>query len=243
MTKELISKLKLPASMIDINARLGFVDCLTCLQDNMCEYFKILGCDGLTMVPICNAFFVITKTKIQFVEKANWLDEIELKTSISKKSNIRVNLNNNIYKDGSPIVYGLQEMCAVGATDRKLRMVDSTLFPNDIELDTSSNDLAFSKLMEEFTEDDFVKEIIIDASHLDFYKHTNNVEYSKFVLSTLSIDDLENKEIESFEIHYINQCVMGDVLKIYKKQVGKDVFHQMVLNDGTIINKSKLTFR
>ena len=242
MNDDLISKFKLPASLIDINAKLGIVDALTCLQDNMCEYFKLLGCDGLTMLPICNAFFVITKTIVKFVGSANWLDEIEVKTNIAKKSNIRVNLSNSIYLNKKPIVLGLQEMCAVDGNDRKLRMVDSTLFPQDINVGCD-NGLAFSKIMVDFDERDFVKEIVIDASHLDFYKHTNNVEYARFVLSTLTVDEISNSDIDTFEIHYISQCVEGDKVKIYKKVIDNIVYHQMVLNNGQVINKSKLIYK
>ena len=181
MKKELINKIKMPASLIDVNAKLGAVNAITCMQDNMCEYFKILGCDGITMIPICNAFFVITKTILKFVGDVDWLDEIDLHSYISKRSNIRINVSNHIYKNGNPVVLGLQEMCAVDDSDRRLRMVDSTLFPRDIEV-VEFDELKFSKMMVEFDEDDFVKDITIDVRHLDFYKHTNNVEYAKFIL-------------------------------------------------------------
>ena len=239
---EYIRKFKLPASLIDVNAKLGFVDAISCLQDNMCEYFRSLGCDGLTMLPICNAFFVITKTIIKFNSSAKWLDEIEVKTSIAKKSNIRVNLSNSIYLNNEIVVEGLQEMCAVDGDERKLRMVDSTLFPKDIAVNNNCN-LSFSRMLIDFDESDCVEEIVINASHLDFYKHTNNVEYARFVLSTLTIEELTNKEIDTFEIHYINQSVEGDKLKIYKKTIDNIVYFQMVSSDGNVINKSQLIYK
>ena len=242
MENTFIKKLKLPASLINIKSQLGFVDAVTCLQDNMCEYFRVLGCDGITMLPVCNAFFVISKTLIKFVDTAKWLDDIEVRTIVSKKSNIRVNLTNNIYCSERPIVLGLQEMCAVDGIERKIRTVDSTLFPKDIECG-GDNGLAFSKFIVNFEEGDVVKEIVIDSSHLDFYKHTNNVEYVKFVLSTMSIEEIENNQIDTFEMHYIAQSVLGDKLKIYKKIDGKCVYFQMVLCDGTIVNKSQIIYK
>ena len=241
MNKCFTRKIRLPASLINTKSQLGFVDAVTCLQDNMCEYFKVLGCDGITMLPICNAFFVITKTLIKFVGSAKWLDDIELRTMVAKKSNIRVNLSNNIYCNEKPVVLGIQEMCAVDGVERKIRTVDSTLFPKDIEC-IDENDLIFSKFMVEFDECDLVKEIIIDSSHLDFYKHTNNVEYVRFILSTMTIEEIENNQIDTFEMHYINQTVWGDKLKIYKKSMGKNVYFQMITDNGVVVNKSQLTY-
>ena len=242
MDKCFVKKFKLPASLIDIKSQLGFVDAVSCLQDNMCEYFKNLGCDGITMMPICNAFFVITKTLIKFVGLVNWLDDIEVKTMVSKKSNIRVNLSNNIYCNDKAVVLGLQEMCPVDGVERKIRTVDSTLFPKDIEC-CGDNGLSFNKIMVDFSEDDFVKEVVVDSSHIDFYKHTNNVEYVKFILSTMTVDEIEDNQIDTLEMHYINQTVYGDKIKIYKKIIDKSVYFQMVLDNGKIVNKSQIVYK
>jgi hypothetical protein len=58
--------MKVLSSWTDINMELGLAQALSVVQDNMCEYFRELKCDGPTMVPVCNCFLVVTKTKIKF---------------------------------------------------------------------------------------------------------------------------------------------------------------------------------
>ncbi|MBE5757813.1 MAG: hypothetical protein E7345_02650 [Clostridiales bacterium] len=244
MTNELINEHVVNASLLDTKSKLGLVGSVICMQDNMCEFFEKNGADGLTMLPICNAFFVITKTLIKFNEYASWLDKIKIKTNVAKKSNIRVTLSNNIYLNDKVIVCGIQEMCAVDGDSRKLRTVHSTLFPKDIcESGLENNELAFTKFAEELTDEDFVKTIKVDLSHLDFYKHTNNVECVKFCLSTLPLDIYENNEIDTFEIHYINQTVLGDEINIFRKMNDKKVYFELKLTDGTVVTKSMITIK
>ena len=70
-----IQELKVLASSTDYSARVGLVGAISYLQDNMCDYFKYLGADGITMIPICQAFFVITKTKIKFHDLPKWAEK------------------------------------------------------------------------------------------------------------------------------------------------------------------------
>ena len=47
----------------------------------------------------------------------------------------------------------------------------------------------------------FVKKI--DVSNIDFYRHTNNVEYVKFMFSTLDFNFVDKCEFVDFEIDLI----------------------------------------
>ena len=234
-------KMKVSASQTDTNVELGLIPSLMVAQDNMCEFFREIKCDGLNMVPVCNCFFVMTKSKIKFNRFIKWLDAFEVKTELAGKTKIRVTLSTD-FKDSEGVFATCeQELCAMDASERSLRMLNTTLLPEDIET-TKSLDMGFSRLVEEFTEDYYIKDIVVDVVNLDFYKHVNNVEYAKFMLSTLSLEFLDSVIITDFEIQYITESRMSDVLKIYKKEVGNSIYFQIV-KDDSVLTRGLLNFK
>ena len=234
-------KLKVSASLSDIHVEMGLLPALTVAQDNMCEYFKLINCDGVNMVPKCNCFFVLTKSKIRFNKFLKWLDVFSVKTELSNKSKIRLALNTDfIDENGEVFASCAQEMCAMDATQRTLRMINTTLLPEDIEC-TKQTDLSFDRIHEEFTEEHMKNEIVVRVDNLDFYKHVNNLEYVRFMLSTLELDFLDSINVKDFEIHYLSESRCGDTLKIYNKKVDNVILFQIVKGE-TIITKGKLSF-
>lgn len=234
--------MKVSATLTDVNIQMGLIPSLTVVQDNMCEFFKNMGCDGLTMVPICNCFFVVTKTKICFNKFLEWLDTFKCRTEISNKSKVRLNLSTEFLdKNNEMVACALQEMCAMDADKRSLRLVDTTLVPTDLEV-TKNSEIEFSRLNFEMTEEDLVKEHNIEVVNLDFYKHTNNVEYARLMLSTLELSFLVENIISDFEIHYINECRFGDHLKIYRKTIDDHIEFEIRKENNAIV-KGLLNFR
>jgi len=230
------------ASHIDYTTKLGVLGAITYMQDNMCNYFKKLGCDGITMIPICQSFFVITKTKIKFHSTPNWLDSVEVKTSLFDRSKIRVNLNNCVYDEvGKIAVEGIQELCPIDSESRRLRSVDSTLFPADIDVVPKVGDLEFSKFAFDKNDFELRKSIDINLSNVDFYMHTNNVEYVKFCLSVLDENVFENKTVNTFEIHYIKESKIGQSLDIYVREINENIDYLFMCND--VVLKAKMVLK
>jgi len=234
---------KVLVSSTDFTVGIGLVGATAFLQDNMCDYFKKLGCDGITMIPICKAFFVITKTKFKFRKQLKWNDEISLQTGVSNVSKIRVNLMNNVaFRNGEIAIEGIQELCPIDSENRRLRTVESTLFPSDIKTCSSGSDLIFSKLNFNKNEFEFKKSIEINLSNVDYYLHTNNVEYVKFCMSVLGMEVFENKSIDTFEIHYIKESIIGTKLDMFVNK-NDNVFDFLILSNNEIIAKAEMVLR
>ena len=170
------------------------------------------------------------------------MDEIILKTSVSDTSKIRVNLNNNIYDKDGVCIEGIQELCPIDSNTRKLRTVDSTLFPADIELVEKLSDIDYTKFNFDINEFILAKTVEINLSNVDFYMHTNNVEYVRFCLSVLEPKLFESKEIDTFEIHYIRESVVGDNIDIYVSQNG-NVIDYILVNNDEVITKAELVLK
>ena len=228
-------KMKVGASLTDTNIELGLVQSLFVVQDSMCEFFKNIGCDGLTMIPACNSFLVVTKTKIKFFDSLKWLDEFVVCSEISNKTRVRLNLTTEVLgKDNSVVCLCNQEMCAVDATARTLRMLNTTLVPDDLEV-TKESELVFEKLNYNVHEKDLIKTHMVDITNLDFYKHTNNVEYVKLMMSTLDLEFVSNNKIEEFEIHYITESRFGNELKIYRIIESGRIYFEIKHEDNLIV--------
>ena len=127
------------------------------------------------------------------------------------------------------------------ADKRSLRTIDTTLLPLDIEV-TAESELGFSKLNFDMLDENLVKTLTVDCANLDFYKHVNNVEYVRLMVSTLDLDFLIGNTICDFEIHYLNECRFGDQLDIYKKDVGNSVEFEIRKN-GATISKARLNYK
>lgn len=235
-------KLKILSSQLDHHTELGLIQSLSLLQDNMCEYYRNLKSDGPTMIPSHHAFFVVTKTKLRMIKTCKWLDEVKLVTDVAKLSNVRMNIVNNIYNaSDEPCVVGVQEMCAMDSDNRKLRLINTTNFPADAEVVDNEFGLEFSKFDDQFEEDSLVEIIKIKSTNIDVYRHTNNIEYAKFILSTFSSNELDLFRIKEFEIHYINETREDDELKIYKKLLDNSYVFA-IKKDDKIVCKAKLDF-
>ena len=233
--------LKVLSSWTDTNVQMGLTQALSVVQDNMCEYFRELGCDGLTMVPICNCFFVVTKTKIRFNNFLQWLDKFKAISQISNKSKIKLNLNTDLIdNNGDTFASCVQEMCAMDATERSLRMLNTTLVPEDLEV-SGKTDLNFVRMSFELAEEDRVLTKKVDVSNLDFYKHTNNVEYVRLMFSTLDLDFVTKNMVKDFEIHYVTESRFGDELKLYRKFEKDNVCFEIKKGENVVV-KAVLNF-
>ena len=225
----------------DVNINMGLLPTLAVVQDNMCEYFKLLGCDGLTMVPACDCFLVVTKNKIHFNDFIQWLDEFKITSEISGLTRIKLLLETNITnKDGKVIATCEQEMCAMDNTLRKIRMLDTTLVPKDLEV-TKEQLLNFERMSFDLSEENFVENRDVKVVNLDFYKHTNNIEYVRMMLSLVDLKFLEENIITDFEIHYISESKFGDVLELYK-QIEEDKICFEIKKDGKALTKAMLKY-
>jgi len=149
------------------------------------------------------------------------------------KSRIKLNLLTSLKDDDGKIVAEcMQEMVAIDATTRSIKMLSDTLVPEDLEV-SGESDMAFNRLVIDYEDVDACKVVAVDSGNVDFYKHTNNIEYIKMMLSSLSVEYLASHQIVEFEINYVTESRAGDVLTIYRKELddGKIAFQLKRGND------------
>ena len=243
MKKIFKQDIKVLASQIDIKTEMGLVQSVGIIQDNMCEYFKELKCDGLTLIPQCGCFFVVTKTKVSFNRFAKWLDVFKVSTELFSKSRIVVNLKTDFTDNNTGEVFAIcyQELCAMDKDSRKLRMINTTPFPVDLDCISDGVEKVFDRFAIEYSDADLVDSVEVKNVNIDMYRHTNNVEYVRFLMSTFDIDFISSSRVTDFEIHYVSESKLGDILDLYRTQVGNNVFFE-IRCENAVVARAKLAF-
>jgi len=243
MKTELNQRLKVLSTQTDHNTEVGFLQAVGLMQDNMCEYFKNIHCDGPTLVPSHQCFFVLSKTKLKIVQKPKWLQKIDVKTDISKLTNIRLNVCHNICdEDGNLLIEGLQELCPMDINTRRIRAINSIPFPTDVEINVDyEKTLEFEKFTQELTKENLIDKVVVTTENIDYYGHTNNIEYVKFILSTIPSSEFYKMDVTGFEIHYINESREGEELDIYCRKTPTNYYFE-IKNCESCICKAMLKY-
>ena len=227
MINECGQRIKVLSSMLDLNMEMGVVQMLNVVQDNMCEYFGKIKCDGGHLISEYNCFFVLTKTKIKINRSPRWLEEFDVKTITLNVSRVAVTLLTTFADvvTGEVFVKCEQELCVMDNTSRKLRMINTTSFPLDMEV-VGVDGKIFSKINIDVTDEDLCASFDINAMNIDMYHHVNNVEYVRLALSTLEKEYLVNNRINELEIHYNSECKYGERLSVFKRLSGDEMYFE-----------------
>lgn len=243
MKTEFVQDIKVLSTQTDHTTSVGLLQAVSLMQDNMCEYFKNINCDGPTILPDYNCFFVLSKTKIRFIDSPRWLQKITLKSDVSRLTKLRVNVCHNICDmQGNLMIEGLQELCPMDIDTRKPRLINTTPFPLDADINNDYEcSLEFEKFDEELGSENLIEKIKVNTNNIDFYGHTNNIEYVKFLISAIPSCEFYKMKFKTFEIHYIHETRERDVLDVYCKK-SSDNYYFEIKNDKVVVCKARMTF-
>lgn len=81
----------------------------------------------------------------------------------------------------------------------------------------------------------------VTFSDYDHYFHVNNTKYADFLLDALSLEELENKTVESLQITFVKQCKMGEAIDV-SRQFGGEYYVIEGKVDGELRVQMKVKF-
>jgi len=231
-------------SEIDSSAHFSLVSILNHIQNMSTEYFQTMKIDNFTLSTQDNAVWVITKTKIKLMKRPVWKDIIFVRIYTTKVSAIRYHVEISFEDvDKECIILAKQEFCAMDIATRRGRKISTIHFPNDLEVEEEKYIAEYRHLRELFTESEYVYSQKVSSQDIDFSKHTNNVVYVRYLMNLFSCKELEEKEVEEFEIHYLSESKEGQILKIYQKTIFENEIEFLVTNEAKEIARAYIIFK
>ena len=61
-------------------------------------------------------------------------------------------------------------------------------------------------------------------SEYDLNRHVNNIKYADYLFNCFSVQELEERRLRSFQLHYVRQSHEGDLLEFYRRELSPGVF-------------------
>ena len=211
------------SAFIDSSLKIGIAQAVLMVQDNLTECFNMLGCDGVIYREKYNAFWVFTKSKLNFKKRPEWRQVISASTFPIDNAGFKTHINTILRdKNGTTLITANQEACVLDMEKHRPVKLSTLNYPKE-NFPISVFDEPFDKFDSDFfksgykTEDNFKYEQIIRSQHIDMSHHMNNIEYIKLALNIFSDDFLLSNEVKNLEVHYMGESKEGQVLKIYEK--------------------------
>ena len=195
-----------------------------------------MGVDGKTLLEKSNAFWVLTKMKIKILDAPIFSDTVEVETwPIAPSGGLRYNRDYTITKDGESAVLGTSEWCTLDCTDMKLRKIDTTCYPTDLNhRDARSGVSPYVRVRECVTDEHFHHAYTSSFTDIDTNRHTNNVTYIRLTLNCFTPDEFEALDIDEFQINYLSQTYYGDEILVYKKATDNGYYIEGRANSKTV---------
>jgi len=204
---------------VDVNEFISVQDILKLLQRVTFAHSCLIGLDHKTMIERDNAFWVITKMKYVCRHPICANQKITLKTWTRTPQSVRFLRDLQIKEKNKLMVCGISEWCCLDYETRALRRSNSIQYPNLEVIETKNNNITFTNLKVDVEEKDFVYSRTILSTDIDVNLHTNNLKYTNIALDALTLDELKSNVIKEYEIYFVNETRIGDIIDVYKRKV------------------------
>ncbi len=205
----------------DPSGRLSLVGALTLIEDAITATLAKMELDGFTVHRKYGALMVFSKNHLRYLQAINWQDKITVSCFVSMKSPVRMNLDVCVKNNAGEIaLYARTEVCAVDAQTGRLRRMDSVGVSEQVKVVRAPYDLPFEPME---GEGELIDTVTVRTGNIDYAGHTNNVEYIRLLLNTLTLDEWRGMAPLELQVAYLNQSFLGDNLSIYRFEKQNDI--------------------
>lgn len=200
------------AGACDPSGRLSLVGALVLIEDAVTDTMAKLKIDGFTVRRKYGALIVFSKNHLRFLQTIGWKDKIKVSCFISSKSAARINVDVCVTKAGKIAMYARTEVCAVDAQTGRIRRMDSVGVNEQVKVVKAPYELTWSAMD---GKGQLIDTVTVRTGNIDYAGHTNNVEYIRLLLNTLTLDEWREMAPKELQVAYLNQSFLGDSLAIY----------------------------
>lgn len=235
-----IKKQKVSASATDSLANLSVIGIFQTVEDAVTELLGELGFDNIVMKKKYNAIWVFAKSRIRIFKNIAWNEDFYTECFISSITRATVNVDIAVKNVSEGLcAYSRVELCVLDLQTEGLSKISTVGFGDRVVVENPETEIAFTRFNNgELPENGRVQ---VKYTNIDFSRHTNNIEYIRFMLNTYSVQELETRPVKEMEVLYKSQSFENDELTIRKGSFGeKDVF--MLQKDDKVIARSEIVF-
>ena len=203
------------AGACDPSGRLSILGALTLVEDAVTATMGKMELDGLTVRAKYGALMVFSKNYVRYLQDINWQDRITVSCFIATKSPARLNVDVCVKNQaGEVALYARTEVCAVDCETGRIRRMDTIGAGEQVKVVRAPYELNWIPIN---GEGELVENVTVRTSNIDYAGHTNNVEYIRLLLNTMTLDEWRNMAPKELQVAYLNQSFLGDELSIYRQ--------------------------
>lgn len=209
-------------SDFDSRMNLSAASILNLFQDVAANHAETMGVGFKAMLDK-NLAWILTRVKFQVMGSARMFERCKVKTWPLEPTRRNYQREYLIENDaGETLVRGTAEWTVINIESRRLVAMDE-VYPKEFKSfhdvktfgDTPTVKVErFESMGEPFL-------TVPGASSLDLNQHVNNARYAEFVTDVLKLPD--NEHIDTFQIDYHREVLLGDELRIYTSRSGDEI--------------------
>lgn len=229
---------KLNISDVGFNYKPNVSHIMELFQQAVTTHTTYMGVDGPTVKKLYNAKWFIVSAHFQFCDLPRLFDEVTVHTWPLKPSAAKFPRAFILEdKNGKRLVSAMTQWCTVDWDSGELIPSSAIKMPFDDYIDEQPTDARCRIPKAECYELCYTRKMML--SDIDMNMHVNNVSYIRMALDCFSTKELEDTNIETFDIQFKNQCFEGDTVSLYKLKTDTGFIIEGKTDDTTIF-KAKI---
>ena len=196
------------------NRLLKYTDLCNILQLTAAAHSEVGGISFTDMQEF-NQAWVLSRMRVEITELPKWKDIVTVKTWINTLENSRSVRAMKMSINGKKMV-GCETYWAVFNT--KIRRPEALALPFEhFELypEHKATDKPFCKIKLNIEKESVFEKTVV-LSDLDIVNHVNNVKYLEWCLDYVDEKIIFNQKIKSFEMNFIKELSLKDLVVIHK---------------------------
>lgn len=216
MIDKLTYKFKVTATMADATGKMGVVGILSLLQDVATIHSREMGADGPTLLKESNAYWVVTKTRVEITRLPAILEEVVAETWPHSPKGVKCGRSHVVRTaDGELLFKAYSEWAVLDADTHAVRRPSTTCMPGEGEYisDPPALEVRFLRLRPESDPEKLAYSRPVRYTDLDLSNHVNNVRYAAILLDGADEASL-SRTPSALEIHYGREAHLGHLMTV-----------------------------
>lgn len=194
-----------------------------------------------------NQVWVLSRAHIKFINAPKWKDKIDIETWHKGKAGLFWNRDFAVYGPNGTLDIAATTAWVIMNTNTR-RIERRTIFDSDANVEEKSHkqdiiDTPCDKISLPESGTEFVRNKRVVYSDIDMNGHANNAKYIEWVIDSLPIEFIKEKEITDLKINYISEAQLGETIKISTGKYSDNRIYIEGARDNGIVFQSEITYK